>query len=201
MQDLTYQRYLEDPRVRAAIDFEVDRLRYDAIHEYLVRPTSCWLRSLFRPARTTDWRVPPRGMTWQTSLDKNASVVFNDVQDLRIEVLSGSLWITQDGDSEDYVIGPGQSFHVRRQGATVLHPLKESSIRVAYNQVPAAAGLTTAAPLRVAPSVIAAARALGGGLAHAHGILASDPGRQPRSAPTSPLHAILAPGTGAAKLP
>jgi len=184
MQHLTNQRYLQDPGVRAAIDVEVVRLRHEAIDEYLVRPISRWLRSLLRPARTAHSRVPPRGMTWQTSLDKSDCVVFNDVRGLQIELLTGSLWITQQDDSEDHVLGPWQSFHVRRQGATVLHALKESSIRVAYREAPAAAGLTSAAPRRVGPGVIAAARAFRAGLARAHGVLASDPGRQPASAPT-----------------
>jgi hypothetical protein len=184
MQNLTYQRYLQDPSVRAAIDAEVVRLRREAVDQYLFRPILRWLRSLFRPARTADSPVPPRGVPWQTWLGKSDSVVFNDVQDLEIELLSGSLWITQDGDVEDYVLGPWQRFHVRRQGATVVHALKESSIRIAYREAPVPAGLTSAAPRRAGPGVIAAARAFRAGLARAHGALASDPGRQPASAPT-----------------
>lgn len=184
MQSLTYQRYLQDPNVRAAIDAEVVRLRREAIDEYLFRPISRRLRSLFRPARTADLPVPPRGMAWQTSLDKNDSVVFNDAQDLEIELLSGSLWFTQEGDIEDYVLGPGQKFKVRRQGATVVHALKESSIRVACREAPAAAGPRSAAPRRAGPGVIATARAFRAGMARAHGVLASEPGRQPANAPT-----------------
>ena len=184
MQNLTYQRYLQDPGVRAAIEVEVLRLRREAVDEYLVKPISRCLRSLFRPTRSADSPVPPRGVTWQTALDKNDSVVFNDVHGLDIELLSGSLWITQDGDIEDYVLGPGQRFHVRRQGATVLHALKESSIRVAYRQAPAPAGLTSAASRRAGPGVIAAARAFRAGVACARGALASDQARQPASAPT-----------------
>ena len=184
MQNLTYQRYLQDPSVRAAIDAEVVRLRREAIDEYLVRPIARWLRSLFRQARTAGSPVPPPGVTWQTSLGKHGTVVFNDAQDLEIELLCGSLWITQDGDSEDYVLGPRETFHVRRQGATVLHALKESSIRVAYHAAPAAAGLKSAAPRRAGPGVIAAARQLRAGLARAHGVFASDQGRRPESAPT-----------------
>jgi hypothetical protein len=184
MQELTYQRYLQDPGVRAAIDAEVVRLRREAIDEYLVRPISRWLRSLLRPARTTGTPVPPRGVTWQTSLDKHGTVAFLDAQDLDIELLSGGLWITQDGDREDYVLGPRETFHVRRQGATVVHALKDSSIRVAYHAAPAAAGLQSAAPRRARPGVVAAAWALRAGLARAHGVLASDQGRRPESATT-----------------
>jgi hypothetical protein len=169
--------------VRAAIDAEVVRLRRKAVKQYLVRPIARWLSSLFRPARSVGSPVPPRGVTWQTSLGKNHTVVFNDVQDLEIELLSGRLWITQDGDIEDYVLDPWQGFRVRRQGATVLHALKDSSIQVAYRDAPAAAGLARAA-VRRAGQGATAAPALLGGLARAHAALASGPGRQPASAPT-----------------
>ena len=184
MQHLTYQRYLQDPSVRVAIDAEVVRLRREAIDQYLFRPIARWVRSLFRPARTPGSPVPPRGVTWQKSLGKHGTVLFKDVQDLEIELLSGSLWITQDGDSEDYVLDPWQSFRVRRQGATVVHALKESSVRVAYREAPAEAGLTSAAPRRAGPGVTAAARAFRAGLARARGVLESGPGHRPENAPT-----------------
>jgi hypothetical protein len=183
MQPLTYQRYLQDPGVRAAIDAEVVRLRREAIDQYLVQPIARWLRSLFRPAPSVGAPMLPRGVTWQTSLSKNHTVVFNDVQDLEIELRSGNIWITQDGDIEDYVLDPWQSFRVRRQGATVVHALKESSIQVAYREAPAGAGLAPATARRAVRGATAAP-ALLGGLARAHAALASGPGRQPASAPT-----------------
>ena len=119
---------------RAALDVEVRRLRREAVDQYLVQPIARWLRSFFRPAPTTASPVPPRGATWQTLLDKNGTVVFNDVRGLEVELILGSLWITQDGDSGDYVLGPGDRFLVGRQGVTVFHALRESSIRVTYRE-------------------------------------------------------------------
>jgi hypothetical protein len=189
MQQLTpYQRYLHDPGARAALDAEVVRLRREAIDQYLVQPIARWLRSLVRPAPTSDSPLPPRGATWQISLDKNGTVVFNDVQDLEVELVLGSLWITQDGDIEDYVLGPGQRFRVRRQGATVLHALTDSSIQLTHRQARAAAGVAPAAPRRAEPGILGRPRALA--------VLASGAGRQPDGAPNQPRHAILASATG-----
>lgn len=175
-QQTPYQRYLQDPGARAALDAEVVRLRRKAVDQYLVQPIARWLRSLFCPAPTAGSPVPPRGATWQTLLDKSGTVVFNDVQDLEVELVSGSLWITQDADIQDYVLGPGQRFRVRRQGATVLHALQESSIQVAYLEARAAAGAAPAAPRRARPGLL-------GRCARAHAALVSGSGRQPEGAP------------------
>ena len=133
-QQTPYQRYLQDPDARAALDAEVVRLRRAAFARYLVRPMARWLRRLLGPGQITASPVPPRGATWQTSLDKNGTVVFDDVEDLEIELVSGSVWITQDGDTEDYVLGPGQRFRMQRPGATVLNAMRESSIQLVYRQ-------------------------------------------------------------------
>jgi DUF2917 family protein len=175
-QQTPYQCYLQDPGARAALDAEVVRLRREAVDQYLVQPIARWVRRLFRPAPITGSPVPPRGATWGTSLDKSGTVVFNDVQDLEVELVSGSLWITQDGDIEDYVLGPGQRLRVRRQGATVLHALKESSIQVTYREARAAASVAPAAPRRAGSGLL-------GRPARAHPAFVSVSGRQPEGAP------------------
>jgi hypothetical protein len=172
MQEQTpYQRYLPYPCARAAIDAEVVRLRREAVDRYLVQPIARWLRSLFRRAPTKGTPLPPRGATRQIALDKSGTVVFNDARDLEIELVQGNLWITEDGDTEDYVLAPGQSFRVRRQGATVLHALQESSIRVTHREARAAT------PRRAGP------RLPGRTSARAHAVLASLAGRQRKGAP------------------
>ena len=44
----------------------------------------------------------------------------------RIECLSGSLWITQDGDSRDIVLAPGDSFSLDRAGDALISALDDS---------------------------------------------------------------------------
>jgi hypothetical protein len=44
----------------------------------------------------------------------------------RIECLSGALWITQDGDSRDIVLAPGDSFSFDRVGDALISALDDS---------------------------------------------------------------------------
>lgn len=179
MQDLSYQRYLQDPTIRAEIEAEVVRLRRETFERYLFQPVLRCLRKLFRRApRTngptnapTNTPVPPRGQSRQSSLDKQGTVVFSNARDLEIQLLVGSLWITQDGDSADYTLGPGQTFRVRRPGATVVYALQPSSISIAYPVAPRTTAVATAA------SVLRAA------LSHAHLAWPSGHGHHPANTP------------------
>ena len=44
----------------------------------------------------------------------------------RVECLSGSLWITQDGDPRDIVLGPGQGFSFDRSSEALLSAFDDS---------------------------------------------------------------------------
>jgi hypothetical protein len=44
----------------------------------------------------------------------------------RVELLSGSLWITQDGDLRDIVLGPGEGFDFDRRGDALLSAFADS---------------------------------------------------------------------------
>ena len=44
----------------------------------------------------------------------------------RVELLSGSLWITQDGDLRDVVLGPGEAFDFDRRGDALLSAFADS---------------------------------------------------------------------------
>lgn len=45
----------------------------------------------------------------------------------RVECLSGSLWITQDGDARDIVLAPGESFEFDHTGDALISALADSS--------------------------------------------------------------------------
>ena len=45
----------------------------------------------------------------------------------RIECRTGQLWITQDGDLRDVVIGPNQSFTLDLSGHTLVSALEDAS--------------------------------------------------------------------------
>lgn len=44
----------------------------------------------------------------------------------RVECLSGSLWVTQDGDGRDVVLEPGDGFEFDRPGVALLSALADS---------------------------------------------------------------------------
>jgi Protein of unknown function (DUF2917) len=44
----------------------------------------------------------------------------------RVELLSGSLWITQDGDHRDVVLAAGQAFDFDRRGDALLSAFDDS---------------------------------------------------------------------------
>ncbi len=47
-------------------------------------------------------------------------------RDLTIRCISGQLWLTRQGDSEDYVLGPGQALGVGRDDQAVIQALRAS---------------------------------------------------------------------------
>jgi quercetin dioxygenase-like cupin family protein len=48
----------------------------------------------------------------------------------KLVCLEGELWLTRDGDSEDYILGPGRSFTVRRGDRAAVQALKPSRVRL-----------------------------------------------------------------------
>jgi DUF2917 family protein len=44
----------------------------------------------------------------------------------RVECLSGSIWITQDGDRRDIVLGTGEAFDFDRRGDALLSAFADS---------------------------------------------------------------------------
>ena len=52
-------------------------------------------------------------------------------EDLTLTCLSGELWLTRDGDIEDYILGAGRSFTVRRGDQAAVQALQPSRVRLA----------------------------------------------------------------------
>jgi hypothetical protein len=47
----------------------------------------------------------------------------------RLAALQGNLWITQQGDSEDFVLRPGERFTITRPGKVVVQAMREARVR------------------------------------------------------------------------
>ena len=53
-------------------------------------------------------------------LDAREAVTLNDVRGSTLRVTRGTLWLTQENDSNDVILRTGDNWVVERQGATVL---------------------------------------------------------------------------------
>ncbi|GEM_PF-2325593 len=65
----------------------------------------------------------------ERALAKNQMLALPD-ESLTLVCLSGELWLTRDGDQEDYILGPGRSFVVRRGDKAAVQALRPSRVRL-----------------------------------------------------------------------
>lgn len=63
-------------------------------------------------------------------LAREGLLAIRDGRATRVVCESGSLWITQEGDSRDSIISAGESFTIRYQGLTILTALEPSQLTV-----------------------------------------------------------------------
>jgi hypothetical protein len=63
-----------------------------------------------------------------SALQRHDTLHICDSAGARIRCLTGKLWITQEGDSRDNIIGPGQTFVLDRRGLTLVHALRASRV-------------------------------------------------------------------------
>ncbi len=56
---------------------------------------------------------------------------FDDAPGVAVLCLRGELWLTQDGDLNDVILGPGEHFTFDRRGLALVEALKASSLRIA----------------------------------------------------------------------
>ena len=50
-----------------------------------------------------------------------------------ILVTQGILWVTQEGDPQDYVLSPGERFIANRHGSVVVEALTDAAMRTSRN--------------------------------------------------------------------
>lgn len=51
-------------------------------------------------------------------------------RELTVRCLEGQLWVTREGDIEDYILGPGQQLAVRRGDRAAVQALRPSRVRL-----------------------------------------------------------------------
>lgn len=62
------------------------------------------------------------------SLGRGRGLEMAEAKGCRIVCRHGVLWITQDRDSTDVILLPGQSFTVSRPGLTVVHAFEQARL-------------------------------------------------------------------------
>lgn len=64
-------------------------------------------------------------------LRKRQSLLLDDVKGATLHVIRGRVWITQEDDTRDVVLGPGEAFTVERDGLTILEAQGDSTLHAA----------------------------------------------------------------------
>ena len=64
-------------------------------------------------------------------LEPQQIVGLSDAIGARVQVRRGSVWITQDGDGRDVMIGQGDGFTLDRPGLAIVHALEPAEVALA----------------------------------------------------------------------
>lgn len=62
------------------------------------------------------------------SLEPGQLVALDDARGTRIQPERGTVWITEEGEPHDFVVGPGEAFLVRRAGRTLVQAIDASLV-------------------------------------------------------------------------
>ena len=65
------------------------------------------------------------------ALESGQVVTLDDAQGTRIVARTGSVWVTEEGEARDHVVGAGDALVVARPGRTVVQALQRSWISLA----------------------------------------------------------------------
>jgi hypothetical protein len=64
----------------------------------------------------------------ELELEEGQVVTLFDAKGTRIVARSGSVWVTEEGDRQDHIMGPGDARTVARPGRTIVQALAPSRI-------------------------------------------------------------------------
>jgi hypothetical protein len=92
----------------------------------------------------------------ETAIPKGRTLRIRDGKGLELKVVSGSLWVTYEHDTDDSVVDAGDTFRVSRNGLTLVHAFKETRLQIASPAEAGAPSLTLGGGYReVGASVVA----------------------------------------------
>jgi hypothetical protein len=73
---------------------------------------------------------PAQGMQAKISLDPSRGISLTDAAGAEVEVLTGQVWLTMDGDRRDIVLPSGGVHTIERDGLTLVNAIEPSLVRV-----------------------------------------------------------------------
>ncbi len=62
------------------------------------------------------------------TLEAGQFLSLDDARGTRIQAREGSLWITEEGEAQDFIVQAGESFVVRRAGRTLVQAMAVSRV-------------------------------------------------------------------------
>lgn len=107
------------------------------------------------------------------ALEPGEILSLDDACGMRIHAREGTVWVTEEGERRDFVVGPGEAFRVRRGGRTLVQAMAAALVALRAGDLPCidrhAPAPWPLEPAPVLPSVDdrlleARARANGGGV-------------------------------------
>ncbi len=73
------------------------------------------------------------------SLEAGQLFTLDDARGTTIRPCEGTVWITEEGEAEDFIVGPGDAFLVRRSGRTLVQAMAASRVALRDRDFPCAA--------------------------------------------------------------
>jgi hypothetical protein len=64
------------------------------------------------------------------ALDMGEVITLDDAAGVRIQARTGTVWVTEEGDLKDHIIGAGDAFVISRRGRTLVQALAPSWISI-----------------------------------------------------------------------
>lgn len=73
------------------------------------------------------------------SLEAGQLLSLDDACGTRIQPHEGTVWITEEGEPRDFVVGPGEAFVVTRAGRTLVQAVVPARVALRDGRMPCAA--------------------------------------------------------------
>ena len=76
----------------------------------------------------TETTAPARPILLEIQLRKSEIYTLKGNQNRsQVRALEGNLWLTQEGDPQDYMLEAGDTFNIRRRGRVVIEGISQAS--------------------------------------------------------------------------